>query len=199
MGSIGSKRYWGTDRVARACQVSPATVAHWIDQGHLQGHKTPTGRRRVSVGTLAAFLRQHGMALPPELAGVTSRDIVVMVEDDPDFRLLVSRAVKQAQLDIELVQAATGVDGLLEIGRVQPSLIVLDYKLPDLNAGQVIERLLEPRRQLDAEVIVVTGGLTRDDEEGLRRVGVKTIVNKADGLQAVVDAIRQGLERREAA
>jgi len=41
---------------------------------------------------------------------------------------------------------------------VQPSLIVLDYSLPDLNAPQVIQRLLEPGRKLDAEVIVCDGG-----------------------------------------
>src|SRR2546422_1584730 len=51
------------------------------------------------------------------------------------------------------------MDGLLEIGRAQPSVIVLDYTLPDLNATQVIQRLLEPGRRLDAEVIVVTGGM----------------------------------------
>ena len=38
-------------------------------------------------------------------------------------------------------EAATGVDGLLEIGRTSPAVILLDYGLPDLNADQVIERL----------------------------------------------------------
>ncbi|HEY6784852.1 MAG TPA: helix-turn-helix domain-containing protein, partial [Gemmatimonadales bacterium] len=61
MSSIKAKKYWGTQRVARICQVSPTTVANWIDQGHLKGHKTPTGRRRVVVDDLAAFLRAHGM------------------------------------------------------------------------------------------------------------------------------------------
>src|SRR5204862_411190 len=49
------KRYWGTQRVARVCQVSPATVANWIDQGLLKGHKTPTGRRRVEAEALPAW------------------------------------------------------------------------------------------------------------------------------------------------
>jgi methylmalonyl-CoA mutase cobalamin-binding subunit len=62
-----------------------------------------------------------------------------------------------------------------------------------------IERLLEPGRQLDAEIIVVTGGMPDDATEALRRMGVKVIVNKADGMPAVVDAMRQALRRREAA
>src|SRR2546428_11755920 len=65
-GSVTSsqaKRYLGTQRVARVCQVSPATVANWIDQGHLKGHRTPTGRRRVEAADLVGFLKGHEMAV----------------------------------------------------------------------------------------------------------------------------------------
>src|SRR2546425_12319053 len=77
-GSVSStrtKRYWGTQRVARVCQVSPATVANWIDQGLLKGHKTPTGRRRVESDDLAAFLRAHGMGVPPDLERSAGREV----------------------------------------------------------------------------------------------------------------------------
>src|SRR5881409_1617809 len=87
-GSVSStrtKRYWGTQRVARVCQVSPATVANWIDQGLLKGHKTPTGRRRVGADDLAAFLRAHDMAVPAELEHGNGHDVVVVVEDDPGY------------------------------------------------------------------------------------------------------------------
>jgi DNA-binding NarL/FixJ family response regulator len=139
------------------------------------------------------------MAVPPELEQSTGEEVVVVVDDDPGYRQALVLTIERSDLDVEVVEAATGVDGLLEIGRVQPSLIVLDYRLPDLNALQVIERLLEPGRQLDAEIIVVTGGMPDDATEALRRMGVKVIVNKADGMPAVVDAMRQALRRREAA
>src|SRR5436309_15999185 len=76
------KRYWGTQRVARVCQVSPATVANWIDQGLLKGHKTPTGRRRVEAEDLTAFLKAHEMGVPPEVGGRNGADGVVVVDDD---------------------------------------------------------------------------------------------------------------------
>src|SRR6266513_3805672 len=153
------KRYWGTQRVARVCQVSPATVANWIDQGLLKGHKTPTGRRRVEADDLKAFLRAHDMAVPQDLALGNGHAMVVVVDDDPGYLKALVLTIERSELDVEVVEAATGVDALLEIGRVQPTLIVLDYSLPDLNAPEVIRRLLEPGRQLDVEVIVVTGGI----------------------------------------
>ena len=194
-----SKRYWGTQRVARVCQVSPATVANWIDQGLLKGHKTPTGRRRVDADDLTAFLRAHEMAVPTELDTGSGPAMVVVVDDDPGYLKALVLTIERSDLDVEVVEAATGVDGLLEIGRVQPSLIVLDYSLPDLNAPEVIRRLLEPGRQLDAEVIVVTGGMPEAAGQELRGMGVKVILDKADGMPAVVDAMRQALQRRKAA
>ncbi len=201
-GSVSStrtKRYWGTQRVARVCQVSPATVANWIDQGLLKGHKTPTGRRRVESDDLAAFLRAHGMGVPPDLERSAGREVVVVVEDDAGYRRALVLTIAKSDLAVEVVEAATGMDGLLEIGRAQPSVIVLDFTLPDLNATQVIERLLEPGRRLDAEVIVVTGGMPEAASAQLRQMGVQTIVNKTDGMPAVVEAMRQALKRRKAA
>jgi CheY-like chemotaxis protein len=194
-----SKQYWGTQRVARVCQVSPATVAHWIDQGLLKGHKTPTGRRRVETAELVKFLRAREMAVPADLRDAIGRDALVVVEDDAAYLQALARTIEKADLGVEVVKATNGVDALLEIGRVRPSLIVLDFTLPDLNALQVIERLLEPGRQLNMEVLVVTGGIRDEEVQRLRAVGVKTIVNKAEGVGAVIEAIRQALGRRKAA
>jgi len=63
----------------------------------------------------------------------------------------------------------------------------------------VIERLLEPGRQLDVEVVVVTGGVPDEEAQRLRGVGVKTILNKTEGVAPVIEAIRQALGRRKAA
>ena len=200
MSSIRAKKYWGTQRVARICQVSPTTVANWIDQGHLKGHRTPTGRRRVVVDDLAAFLRAHGMPVPPELlGGPVAQPVVVLIEDDPRYRQALRTLINRSQLSVELVEAGTGVDGLLEIGRSDPDLIVLDYGLPDLNAEQVVERLLDPGRKLVAEVIVVTGGIGEEAQARLRTAGVREIVGKASGMGAVIEAIRQALARQMAA
>ena len=184
--------------MARVCQVSPATVANWIDQGLLKGHKTPTGRRRVDAEDLTAFLKAHAMAVPPELVGKNGHEVVVVVDDDPGYLKALVMMLERSDLDVEVVEAATGMDALLEIGRVQPAVIVLDYSLPDLNAPQVIKRLLAPGR-LDAEVIVVTGGMPPEAATALRELGVKVILNKSEGMAAVVDALQAALKRRKVA
>jgi CheY-like chemotaxis protein len=206
VGSKSTKRFWGTAHVARMLQVSPATVASWIDSGHLKGHRTPTGRRRVGSAELVDFLKSMQLPIPPELwsearsggsgGGGRDRDVVVLVDDEPVYVRAVQRYVEQSDLDIELVVAANGVDGLIAIGRHQPALIVLDYRLPDLNATQIIERLMEVDRAPAAEVMVVTGGVEVEEEAALRRLGVQVVLRKSDGMGAVVEMMRAALKRR---
>src|SRR2546425_4011299 len=135
------------------------------------------------------------MSVPAELEGGNGHAVAVVVDDDPGYLKAMVLTIERSDLDLEVVEAATGVDALLEIGRVQPSLIVLDYSLPDLNASQVIQRLLEPGRRLDAEVMVVTGGMPVEAAVELRRMGVKVILNKSEGMPAVVDGMREGVRR----
>src|SRR3989449_8050205 len=124
------------------------------------------------------------MAVPQELEGGNGQAVVVVVDDDPGYLKAMVLTIERSDLDLEVVEAATGVDALLEIGRVQPTLIVLDYSLPDLNAPEVIRRLLEPGRRLDAEVMVVTGGMPDEAAVELRRMGGKGILDQSAGMPA---------------
>jgi len=200
MPSVKTMGFLGTLRIARLCQVTPATVAHWIDQGYLKGHRTPTGHRRVDTEDLVVFLREHGMPVPPDLDSESPepREAIVLVEDEKSYGKLLLRAIQTADLKADVTLAATGMDGLLEIGRVHPAVIVLDYSLPDLNAPEVVERLLAPGNQLDAEVLIVTGGVQDSDVARLHALGVKEIVQKTDGIDAVVEAIGKALARQRA-
>jgi len=180
-------------------QVTPATVASWIDQGHLKGHRTPTGRRRVASADLADFLRAHGMSVPNELSGSRERPVVVVVEDDPGYLKALVRTIEREAPDVDVVETTTGVDGLLEIGRLSPDLVVLDYALPDLNAVQVVERLVDTSKRLTAPVMIVTGGMPAAAENDLRRLGVRAIVNKVDGMGVVIEAMRRALQSRKVA
>ena len=98
-----------------------------------------------------------------------------------------------------MAAAPTGMDGLLEIGRLRPAVIVLDYTLPDLNAAQVVERLLAPGRTLDAEVLVVTAGVSSHDLAWLQRLGVREVIEKSAGIDVVLEAIGKALARHRAA
>jgi hypothetical protein len=63
-----------TGQVARMCNVAPRTVSLWCDSGKLRGFRLPgkgghgLGDRRFYPDDVAAFMRAHGMRVPPELS-----------------------------------------------------------------------------------------------------------------------------------
>lgn len=131
------------------------------------------------------------MAVPSELAPARDRAVVVVVEDDPAYLSALVRTMAQGLPELEVVQAQTGMDGLIEIGRANPDLVILDYALPDLNAVQVVERL---KNRSALPVLIVTGGLPARAENELRALGVRAIVNKVDGMEVVIEAMRRSLQ-----
>ena len=150
----------------------------------------------MASADLAEFLRAHGMAVPSELLAARERPVVVLVEDDPAYLTAMARTIKREMPEMDVVQATTGMDGLLEIGRVNPDLVILDYGLPDLNAVQVVERL---QNRLPGPVMIVTGGLPAVAENELRRLGVRSIINKVDGMGVIIEAMRRALQARKVA
>lgn len=153
----------------------------------------------MASGDLAEFLQAHGMTVPLELSTQRERPIVVVVEDDPGYLKALVRTLERDAPEVDVLEASTGVDGLLEIGRVSPDLVVLDYALPDLNAVQVVERLQDTSKRLTAPVMIVTGGMPASAENDLRRLGVRAIVNKIDGMGVVIEAMRRALQSRKVA
>ncbi len=113
------------------------------------------------------------MGVPSDLHEAVARDVMVLVDDDRTYLEALSRLIEKADLGLDVVKVTNGVDALIAIGRVRPALIALDYRLPDLNALQIIERLLEPGRKLPAELLVITGGIEVEDQERLRKLGVQ--------------------------
>lgn len=67
--------YVTTGVIGELCNVSPKSVAKWIDSGLLQGSRMPGGtERRVLKSALLRFLKSTKNPLPPEFIGpVVSR------------------------------------------------------------------------------------------------------------------------------
>src|SRR5262245_44024372 len=67
--------------------------------------------------------------------------IVVLIEDEPQIRRFL-RATLSGQ-GYRLFEAATGADGIVEVGSRQPEVVIIDLGLPDMDGIAVIRRLRE--------------------------------------------------------
>src|SRR5205809_6923303 len=104
------------------------------------------------------------MPVPSELVAARERDVVVVVEDDASHLQALVRTLARDAPEDEVIEASTAMDGLLELGRLKPNLVVLGYRPPGLNAAQAVERLLDPSRRLTWDVMEVKGGIQMEAE-----------------------------------
>jgi two-component system OmpR family response regulator len=89
----------------------------------------------------------------------------VIVDDDPDVRRMLKLALEMTGFRVE--EAATGIDGVDVVRRVQPDLITLDLMLPGLGGVEVCRRI---RDLTDAYIIMITASADETD----RLVGLAT-------------------------
>jgi DNA-binding response OmpR family regulator len=80
----------------------------------------------------------------------------VIVDDDDDIRALIAESLRQS--GFEIVEAATGADGIAAVRERQPDVVTLDLNLPDLDGIEVCRRI---REITDAYVVMLTA---RPDE-----------------------------------
>src|SRR5439155_23428380 len=69
------------------------------------------------------------------------RGAILIVDDDADFRSFVSTVV--ARTGLRSVEVSTGEEAIAVAMAEQPSLVVLDVRLPDINGYEVCRELRE--------------------------------------------------------
>jgi two-component system KDP operon response regulator KdpE len=81
----------------------------------------------------------------------TTTPLLLLIEDDPQFQMLLSTTLESQ--DYRVLAAATGQEGLIAARNRQPSLLILDLGLPDIDGQEVIRRL---RKWSEVPIIVLS-------------------------------------------
>ncbi len=117
---------------------------------------------------------------------------VLVVDDEPDVRALVSTALGYAQDQAEVVEAGDGEEALRLIRSARPDIVVLDLALPGRDGFSVLGEL---RRESTLPVIVLTArGLEHDKIRGLE-LGADDYMTKPFSPRELVLRIQSVLRR----
>jgi DNA-binding NarL/FixJ family response regulator len=113
---------------------------------------------------------------------------VLVVDDSSVFRTGMARAV-QACDGMELLGEAEGGEAaLLAIGELEPDLVILDLRMPDLDAVGVLRALRARDAAPSCRVLVISASLDDDVEAELRAAGADGILSKSLTRAAICDA-----------
>jgi CheY-like chemotaxis protein len=157
------------------------------------------------VGTaLGNLLLAEGWAEPidggattqtePALVLPLSQQRVLVVEDDDDFRKLVSETLEGE--GVTVVEARNGREGLSALARYRPAVIVLDLQMPGMDGREFCEvqhRLTDP--ELSHVPIVIVSGVEDANAAG-RELGAAETLSKPVDFSRLVQTIRRHLKPR---
>lgn len=87
--------------------------------------------------------------------------LVLVVDDEPDVRLMLTMALRFAGYDVE--QAATGRAAIESIEAADFDAIVLDIHLPDMVGWDVLSVIHRSPSKHATPVVVVTADVTQGD------------------------------------
>jgi DNA-binding response OmpR family regulator len=130
---------------------------------------------------------------PRESNDQTTRTaVVLMVDDDPQLRVMLGYALRQDNFQVE--EASSGEEALEMLEQQQPDVILLDVLMPGMGGVETCRRI---REQSSTPIIMLTA-LGRDEDvvAGLE-AGADDYCTKPVSLVQLVARIRAQLRRRE--
>jgi len=186
-------KHLSTFAIANLLHVDPGSVANWIDRNLLKAHRTPGGHRRVAVEDLLEFLRQHNMPIPEELN--CSPPKVLVVDDEPAITQLISRAIKAAHPDYEVLEAHDGFTAGTICATHKPNVVILDLRMPGMDGYEVCRQIKGQKSTHQIEVIAITAYPSSNGQKSILECGARVCLSKPLDMDELLNVLQSTIQR----
>ena len=96
---------------------------------------------------------------------------VLLVEDNEDNRDLVSFILKSAHLDMELLTAENGEEGVEMSFKYIPDLILMDMQMPVMDGWDAVPILRADVRTKSIPIVALTAKAKPEDKQRTKEIG----------------------------
>jgi DNA-binding NarL/FixJ family response regulator len=112
---------------------------------------------------------------------------VVLVEDNDVFRETLELLLG-LRGDLEIVASvASGQEAIEVCARLDPDVVLVDYRMPGLNGAQTTTEVL--RASPRSRVLCLTASISREEMESLIEAGAVACLTKDEDLEHIVASI----------
>ena len=109
--------------------------------------------------------------------------IKVMVVDDTDHVRRMLRNMLELDGFVVVAEAGNGPDALTAIEAADPDVVVIDYKMPEVDGLETAARIRNKRPE--QVMILYTAFVDPELESRAREVGVSVVLGKVEGLESL--------------
>jgi CheY-like chemotaxis protein len=113
----------------------------------------------------------------------------LIVDDHRDIRALIRLLIEEANEELSVGgEAASAVEALEQLDEIDPSVVLLDYKMPEVDGLEAAERILA--RRPTQPIVLCTALLDDQLRERAREAGIVACLNK-DELDSIPEVLRE--------
>ena len=120
-------------------------------------------------------------------------EIIQIIEDDSAHAMLLAHALSKAGYRINV--ASDGAEGLADVERLMPALVVLDVMLPGMDGHEICRRIREDPRTHAIPIVMVSALAAEDHRIAGLSLGVDDYVAKPFSPREVVARVGAVLRR----
>jgi excisionase family DNA binding protein len=186
------KAVFTTFEAAKLCHVSPLSIINWVNAGRLPAFRTPGGHRRIRREDLLSFMRDNGLPIPEEMQQGSGRRKVLIVDDEPSIRELLSEHLSTRTSPYEVSTAADGFEAGRLVATFRPDVVLLDLRMPGVDGFQICRTIKADPDTSNVVVIAMTGYYSPETEARVLECGaVRCFAKPLDPttLSAFIDSI----------
>lgn len=183
MASDRAKQVYTTGEVASICRVSQQTVIRCFDSGKLKGFRVPGSRfRRIPRNHLVSFMRENRMPLDKLESG--KKRVLVVDDDEAIVDMFTELLGRDGRFEVRT--ASTGYEAGIITEQFRPGVILLDFKLPDVNGNVVCRTIRSNPDYEDMKIILISGVADPDEVEELQAAGADEFIRKPFDINIVI-------------
>lgn len=185
------KGVYTTGEVAKICKVSQQTVIRCFDSGKLEGFRVPGSRfRRIPRESLVAFMKKNNIPLDNLDSG--KKRILVVDDDEAIVEMFVELLERDGRFEVKTANG--GFSAGIMVEKHRPDLMILDYKLPDVN-GNVVCQTVRSKPEFDHMRIILISGVAEPSEvQMLLDAGADEFIRKPFQIDLVISRMAELLK-----
>lgn len=114
---------------------------------------------------------------------------IVYVDDEQDLREIVRMTLEDQGYEGALATCGSGKELFSRLRVLQPELIMIDLRMPDMNGPDVVEKLKLTEEAADTPIIFVTGEKKIEMLEHYKNLGVIGVIHKPIDVDTLMERI----------
>jgi len=183
MADNRAKQVFTTGEVATICKVSQQTVIRCFDSGKLKGFRVPGSRfRRIPREALVAFMKENHIPLDQLDSG--KKRVLVVDDDEAIVDMFSDLLGRDGRFEIKT--ASTGYEAGIITEQFRPDVLLLDFKLPDINGNVVCQTIRSNPNYEHMKIIVISGVADPDEVAELQSAGADEFIGKPFDINSVI-------------